>query len=150
MSYEFLVEDLPFTQKAIGTDKGLAKIGDAIVNLSYSIAKSIHLSKNDSLKKPIRTGVKVSKNVLSMALKKANMKIYAKNRADAHDMADTVEAIIAYVYLKGEISIHDIVRFLSLNFIGDLTNRREERETAIDAFTKFLISIKKLLPKKVM
>lgn len=150
MSYEFLLEDLPNTQKAIGTDKGLAKIGDAIVNLAYSIAKSIHLSKNETLKGPIRTGMKVSKNILSMALKNANLKSFARNRADSHDMADTVEAIIAYVYLKGEISVHDIVRFLSLNFSGSLVNRGEERETAIDAFTKFLESIKGLLPKRVI
>ena len=49
MDYEFLIEDLnrKKSQKNIGTDKGLAKIGDGIVNLAYSVAKSIFLTKNN-------------------------------------------------------------------------------------------------------
>ena len=47
MDYEFLIADLnrKKSQKSIGTDKGLAKIGDGIVNLAYSVAKSIYLTK---------------------------------------------------------------------------------------------------------
>jgi len=58
MDYEYLISDLNLnkTQRAIGTDKGLAKIGDGIVNLAYSVAKSIYLTKNNPNNKNVRTG----------------------------------------------------------------------------------------------
>ena len=105
MSYDFLTKDIRsnLSQKTIGTDKGLAKIGDGIVNLSYSMAKSIFLTKNGSNNKVIRTGMKVSKTILSQALKNANLRNFAKNRADAHDIADTAEALVAYVWINNKM-----------------------------------------------
>ena len=49
MAYNFLLKDLNLnlTQRSIGTDKGLAKIGDGIVNLTYSVAKSMYLTRNN-------------------------------------------------------------------------------------------------------
>ena len=72
MDYEFLIKDLNLnkSQKIIGTDKGLAKIGDAIVNLAYSVSKSNFLTKNNPTNKPIRTGKKVGRTILEAALKK--------------------------------------------------------------------------------
>ena len=51
MPYKFLIHDLEEikTPKSIGTDKGLAKIGDGVVNLTYSVAKSIYLTNNNEL-----------------------------------------------------------------------------------------------------
>ena len=146
--YDFLLKDLKkdFTQKRIGTDKGLAKIGDGIVNLSYSLAKSIYLTQNSKNKNANRTGMKVSKNVLAEALKTANMKGFAKNRADAHDMADTVEALVAYVYLDKLMSIDDITNHLLKGLSGNLLNRQEEIESARKAFTNLLIKLKEYLP----
>ena len=146
--YDFLLKDLKkdFTQKRIGTDKGLAKIGDGIVNLSYSLAKSIYLTQNSKNKNANRTGMKVSKNILAEALKTANMKGFAKNRADAHDMADTVEALVAYVYLDKLMSIDDITNHLLKGLSGNLLNRQEEIESARKAFTNLLIKLKEYLP----
>lgn len=146
--YDFLLKDLKkdFTQKRIGTDKGLAKIGDGIVNLSYSLAKSIYLTQNSKNKNANRTGMKVSKNILAEALKTANMKGFAKNRADAHDMADTVEALVAYVYLDKLMSIDDITNHLLKGLSGNLLNRQEEIESARKAFTNLLIKLKQYLP----
>ena len=109
MSYNFLVKDLNnnLTQKSIGTDKGLAKIGDGIVNLTYSVAKSIVLTRNSKNNKIIRTGVKVSKTILANSLKEADMKKFSKSRADAHDLADTVEALIAYIWIIKKILSHE-------------------------------------------
>ncbi|MFX1257994.1 MAG: ribonuclease III family protein [Promethearchaeota archaeon] len=150
MSYEFLINDLNriSSKKSIGTDKGLAKIGDGIVNLTYSVAKSIYLTKNSS-NKVLRTGLKISKTILSNALKNADMKSFAKNRADAHDLADTVEAIIAYIWLSNKMTINEIIDFLSENISGNLTNRTEEIKSATYAFTNLLKCIKKLLPKNL-
>ena len=150
MVYEFLISDLNKinSQKSIGTDKGLAKIGDGIVNLAYSVAKSIYLTRNNSNKEVVRTGLKVSKKILSNALKNANMKSFAKNRADAHDLANTVEAIVAYVWLCNKMSLKEIIDFLTENFSGNLQGRIDEINNAIKAFTNLLNYTKKFLPKK--
>jgi len=150
MDYEFLIKDLNRikSQKSIGTDKGLAKIGDGIVNLAYSVAKSIFLTKNNLRDKIFRTGSKVSKQILANALKNADMKDFAKNRADAHDLADTGEALVAYVWLSKNLTLNEIIDFLTNNLSGDLTNRSEEIKSATIAFTNLFINIRKFLPEK--
>ncbi len=150
MDYEFLIEDLNKfkSQKSIGTDKGLAKIGDGIVNLAYSVAKSIFLTKNNLQHKIYRTGSKVSKQILANALKNADMKDFAKNRADAHDLADTGEALVAYVWLSKNLTLNEIIDFLTNELSGDLTNRSEEIKSATIAFTNLFINIRKFLPEK--
>jgi hypothetical protein len=149
MEHNFLLKDLNLnlTQKSIGTDKGLAKIGDCIVNLTYSVAKSMYLTRNNNNNKIIRTGKKVSKTILAEALKDANMKNFAKNRANAHDLADTVEAIIAYIWFSEKMAIKEIINFLSDSLTGDLYERHIEIENAKIAFTKLLNHIKKFLPE---
>lgn len=149
MPYDFVLKDinLTLTCKSIGTDKGLAKIGDGIVNLTYSIAKSIFLTKVNKNNKSIRTGLKVSKKILAEALKKADMKKFSKSRADAHDLADTVEALIAYIWFCDEMTIKDMVNFLADSLSGDLYNRSEEIQNATIAFTNLLLHIKKFLPE---
>ena len=144
MSYEFLISDLD-SQKTIGTDKGLAKIGDGIVNLAYSVAKSIYLTENSS--KILRTGLKVNRTILSNALKNANMKNFAKTRADAHDLADTAEAILAYVFLNNNITLNEIINILRENMKGDIESRTQEIREATIAFTNLLIHIKEYLPE---
>lgn len=149
MAYDILIRDLSSkaSQKAIGTDKGLAKIGDSIVNFAYSVAKSIFLTKNSVNKKTIRTGKKVNKIILADALRKANLKIYAKTRADAHDLADTVEALIAYVWLTGKVNLESMINIISENLSGDFQSRTDETKNATTAFTKLLDYIKNYLPK---
>ena len=150
MSYDFLLKDLNsnLSQKAIGTDKGLAKIGDGIVNLTYSVAKSIFLTKNSSNNNVTRTGLKVSKTILSNALKNANMRDFAKNRADAHDIADTAEALVAYVWINNNMTLHEIIDVLTVSLSGDLLDRKEEITSATEAFTVLLKKMQKFLPEK--
>ena len=150
MNYEFLLDDLNLlkSQKAIGTDKGLAKLGDGIVNLSYTVAKSIYLTKNNSNNTISRTGLKVSKRILADALKNTEMRKLAKNRADSHDLADTVEALVAYVWLSNHITLNEIIDLLYEKLAGNLYNRQEEINNATIAFTELLNKIKKFLPVK--
>lgn len=149
MDYEFLIKDLNLnkSQKIIGTDKGLAKIGDGIINVTYSVAKSIFLTNNNPNNKIVRTGKKVGKNILETALKNANMKKFAKSRANAHDLADTVESLVAYVWLSNKMTLREIIDFLVDNLSGDLYNRTEETKNATSAFTNLLNYIKKFLPE---
>lgn len=149
MVYDFLVSELEAknSKKAIGTDKGLAKIGDGIVNLAYSVAKSIFLTRNNKNDVTVRTGIKVNREVLANALKNANLRECAKNRADAHDLADTVEAIVAYAWLKNDVVLDEIIDILADNLSGNLYDRREEINGAIAAFTVLLNYLKKCLPE---
>jgi len=76
------------------------------------------------------------------------MKHFAKNRADAHDLADTAEAILAYVFLNNNITLNEIINILRENIKGDIENRTQEIREATNAFTNLLIHIKKFLPEK--
>ena len=149
MVYDFLLKDLKLhlSQKSIGTDKGLAKIGDSIVNLTYSVAKSIYMTKMSTNKVVIRTGTKVSKTILSDALRQSDMKNFSKSRADAHDLADTVEATIAFVWLNNNITIQQMIELLEKSFQGNLNIRKEEIENAKVAFSELLNNIKQYLPR---
>ncbi|KKM66480.1 hypothetical protein LCGC14_1480750 [marine sediment metagenome] len=150
MDYEFLIKDLKqnLSHKNIGTDKGLAKIGDGIVNLAYSVAKSAFLTKNNPNNNIVRTGKKVGRNILGIALKNANMKNYAKNRANLHDLADTVESLVAYIWFINKMSLKEIIDYLTENLSGDLVTRAEEIKNATSAFTNLLNYMKKFLPEK--
>jgi len=150
MVYDYLLKEINqhLSQKAIGTSKGLAKIGDELVNFVYSVAKSVYLTKNSSNNKPILTSKKVGKKILAAALKEANMKQFARNRADAHDLADTVEAIIGYIWLSKKMQIDELIDFLVENFNGDLNDRNEEVKQAQAVFAKLLNHIKPFLPEK--
>lgn len=149
MVYDYLLKEINqnLSQKVIGTHKGLAKIGDELVNFVYSVAKSVYLTKNSTNNKVILTSKKVGKNVLANALKAADMKSFAKNRADAHDLADSVEAIIGYVWLSKKMQIEELINFLANNFEGNLYDRNEEIKQAQKVFVKLLIHIKPFLPE---
>ena len=74
------------------------------------------------------------------------MKDFSKSRADAHDLADTVEAIIAFVWLNNDITIHQMIDLLAASLHGNLNIRKEEIATAKAAFTELLNNIKQYLP----
>ena len=148
MPYDFLIGDLGQNKspRGIGTDKGLAKIGDGVVNLAYSTAKSLCLSEKNK-DKPIRTGTQVNQTILSNALKNAGLKTYAKTRADAHALADTAEALIAYIWLGNKMTLTQIIDLLAENLSGDLHIRRQEIDGATNAFTVLLKHITQFLPE---
>lgn len=86
------------------SDKGLASLGDAYVNLLYSLV----LSKVTG--KP--TGRKLDNRVLSSALRKAGIRMLLPSRMDRHRQADAAEALIAYGWLSGAISTKEILDIL--------------------------------------
>jgi hypothetical protein len=126
--------------KDIGVHKGLAQFGDTVTNMTYSAAKSLVTNYLE--------GKNVNRTILSLALKNADMKIYARVRSDAHSMADTAEAFIGYMYCSGKWSLEYIIDFL----VSQLKNKplkedRQEIESATLAFTALLAKIKEeLLP----
>jgi hypothetical protein len=134
------VDDLP-SLSAASKDKGLAQVGDALVNFVYSIARSQVLG--------MRTGKKVNRTILSEALKGADLRHLSRPRADTHDLADTVEAIVAYAWAKKVISLEEMVQILVKNLDlskGESRNLAEENFHAAEAFKCLLVVIKARLP----
>jgi hypothetical protein len=86
-------------------DRNLASLGDAYVNLVYSLA----LSKIAS--KPV--GRKLDSLTLALALRKSDLRRFLPGRVDRHRQADAAEALIVYGWLSGAVSIGEAVEILT-------------------------------------
>ena len=126
----------------IGTSKRLAKFGDIVVNMAYSLALTVKTKRIDA--------AKVSKKILSNALKQADMKKYAKSRANSHDMANTAEAFVGYMYIKERWSAEKIAKVLiKVLQKYDFSSYKEEIDGSIVAFKSLLRIIKKEITAKL-
>lgn len=85
-------------------DHGLAALGDAYVNLVYSL----YLSRKAG--KPI--GKKVNSLILANALRMADLRNLLPSRTDRHKQADAVEALIVYAWIKGLVGLGESVDIL--------------------------------------
>jgi len=111
--------------EAILNDHKLASLGDAYVNFVYSLA----LSK----KKGEATGIKVSSQILSQALKKAKLRKLLPQRMDRHMLGDAAEALIVYAWTQDAITIEESVTMLSSS------------DNATEAFTNLILLAKEKL-----
>jgi len=113
-------------------DKGLARLGDAFVNLAFSYAKTKVKGK------PF--GEKVPDRVLSLALELSKMP--APTRLDHGGRGDMVEAIIAYSWVRGFLSLDEaVMAIVSELSVSDAISesRGLEREAAARAFSKLVL-----------
>ncbi|MFW9849097.1 MAG: ribonuclease III family protein [Candidatus Thorarchaeota archaeon] len=125
--------------ESIMNDKGLAQIGDNLVNFCYSLAKSIVLEKMQ--------GQKVRDSVLARAIRATSVYQYMGRRTDVGKAADAYEALMAWLWMKGLLEISSIVDFLVKHLNLDTkTNRKKEGEIASIAFQKLLEEVSKDLP----
>ncbi len=122
----------------IAKDKNLARIGDNIVNLAYSLAVFILTNR--------KAGKKVPGKILSTALRESNLRIYAGSRRDSHSLADVVEALIGYCWLKGEFPINKIVEILTENMASSV--KAEGCFESVKAFKKLLEEVDLILSKE--
>ena len=125
--------------ESIMHDKGLAQVGDGLVNFCYSLAKSLVLG--------FATGEKVRDSVLARAIRTTSVYSHMNRRTDAGRAGDAYEAIMAYLWMTEKITISDMVTFLSDSLgIDKTTSRKKEGEMAAVAFQKFLESNIEYLP----
>ena len=113
--------------------KGNAKLGDALVNFLYSLAKSIATNHT--------TGIKVSDYVLAQAYKNSkwheNKNVVIKG--DKGRIADAIEGLILYFWAVKKLSLTALVEPLSKTLkFKDLSHPRLEREAAVQAFQELL------------
>lgn len=129
--------------KTAARSKGLAKLGDEIVNMCYSLAFSLF--------KGAPTGDKVSGIILSEALKQNSMRDLARTRAEQHDIADAAEALIAYAFLLGKISCDEMIEAILTGLqtgIRNPTSQKEKRETDIKGCSNLMKKIREVLIEK--
>ncbi len=117
--------------------KELAKLGDPLTNLLFSLAYSLHLNRF--------IGEKISGKILAAALRYANLRQLAPSRLDAHGLGDCVEAMIAYAWLQGFFTISDAAALLQEQILqldpGTKQTKAERLENIAKAFAIFLLSI---------
>ncbi len=112
-------------------DRGLAKTGDALVNLCYSLAKTLVLG--------FPVGEKVRDRVLARAIRNSPLAAHLRHRSDPGDAADSFEAIVAYLWMSGKETIESIVSHLAANLqLSPGMSRKLEAEMAVNAFRLFL------------
>lgn len=108
-------------------DQKLAALGDAYVNFLYSVALSI--------RKGEPTGKKVNNSLLAEAFRSAGLRKLLPSKIDRHKQADAAEALVAYVWLKGLMTIEESVCILKRN------------ERMVDAFCSLLLTAKSKLER---
>ncbi|MFP4005931.1 MAG: ribonuclease III family protein [Candidatus Hadarchaeia archaeon] len=122
--------------RAAVLDKDLAKLGDALVNFIYSVAKSRVKGKPDAGKVP--------NSVLSDALHEAGMRGLAPSRVDRHMLGDVTEAIVAYAWIEGELDLEESIDIVSGSISGeDFEKRRFLLESTTNGFVDLLDLISK-------
>jgi hypothetical protein len=89
---------------AVLTDHELASLGDAFVNLAYSLALSNRRGRP--------SGVRVKGTLLAEGLRRAGLRPYVHSRATRHMLADAAEALIVYAWLHGCITLQESVATL--------------------------------------
>jgi hypothetical protein len=89
------------------TDHGLARLGDALINFSYSLALSS--------RRGVPSGAKVRGSLLAEGLKRAGLRPYVPSRMTRHMLADAAEALIAYAWLRDCITLDESVAILERN-----------------------------------
>ena len=110
------------------TDKGLAKFGDSLVNFVFSLALSEYLGRP--------TGERVPNASLSIALELAGLRGVVPPRTDKHGKGDIAEAIFAYAWLEGEITVEEAVEILRENFTEDVAHFSRRKEAIGRAFAE--------------
>ncbi|WP_148882499.1 ribonuclease III family protein [Thermococcus aciditolerans] len=110
------------------TDKGLSKFGDSLVNFVFSLALSEYLDRP--------TGERVPNASLSMALELSGLRHVVPPRTDKHGKGDIAEAIFAYAWLEGKITVEEAVKILRENFTEDVTHFSRRKEAIGRAFAE--------------
>ncbi|WP_456423477.1 ribonuclease III family protein [Thermococcus sp.] len=102
------------------TDKELAKFGDSLLNFIFSLALSEYLGRP--------TGERVPNASLALALEMSGLRKLAPPRSDKHTRGDVAEAIVAYAWLEGLITIDEAVQLIRENLTEDVTHFVRKKE----------------------
>lgn len=110
------------------TDKKLAQFGDSLLNFAYSLA----LTQTSGTPR----GLKIQDKVLAEASAKSGLRKLMPRRVDRGDVANAVEALLAYAWLQKRISLDEIVACLQTDTISPSDNFARLAEIAVQRFAK--------------
>ena len=119
-TYHFLKTHKNLTE--ILTDHKLASLGDAYINLVYSLALSN--------KKNQPTGAKLKGHILAQALRKAGLRKHMPSRITRHMLADAAEGLAVYAWLHHYVTLEESVAML------------EKTEDLVEGLNQWLLTIK--------
>lgn len=91
------------------TDNGLAQFGDALLNFVYSLAIT------EKTNQP--RGTKVPDRILADAAVKAGLRKHLPRRVDRGEVANSVEALLGYVWLQNLMALDEYVTCLKAESI---------------------------------
>jgi len=104
------------------TDHRLASLGDAYINLVYSLAISN--------RKGEPTGAKVKGTLLAGAIKKSGLREFLPSRITRHIIADAAEALVVYAWLNNYITLEESVKIIA------------KTDDPTEGFSQLLVKIK--------
>jgi len=90
--------------RRILTNNGLAQLGDALLNFAFSLALT------ETTGHP--TGTKVADKTLAEAAVQAGLRKHLPRRVGRGDIANSLEALLALVWLRHRITLDEILRCL--------------------------------------
>jgi hypothetical protein len=99
-------------------DQKLAKLGDALLNLIYSLSLSQIRGRAD--------GGKIANRVLARAMDESRHRSLVPKGSDKHIRGDLVEAIFAYAWLRGFLDIRECADHLAGGIDADGVRGEEE------------------------
>ncbi|MCW3976368.1 MAG: hypothetical protein NWE77_00375 [Candidatus Bathyarchaeota archaeon] len=115
------------TFEEILLDKDLAGLGDAYVNLLYSLVVSQKLG--------YPAGLKVNNKILAAAVRKSGLRKLLPCRIDRHVLGNAAEALIVFAWLADTVTFEDSLAIL------------REKTDSVEAFTSLLREIWERLDK---
>lgn len=118
-------------------DKGLAKFGDSLLNFVFSLALSEYLGRP--------TGERVPNASLTIALELSGLKHIVPPRTDKHGKGDIAEALFAYAWLEGVITIEEAAKVIRENLSEDVTHFTRKKEAIGRALAEVFSIIKERL-----
>jgi ribonuclease III-like protein len=110
------------------TDKGLAQFGDALLNFAFSLALT------ETTGHP--RGTKVSDRTLAEAAVKAGLRKYLPRRIGRGDVANSLEALLGYVWLKKLLTLNEILVCLKTESFTQTQNFAQLAELALARLKK--------------
>jgi len=91
----------PPTLHYIAEDNRLSKLGDAVINYIASVSESVRLG--------IPTGLRVDNEILMKAVRDSGLRVRLSHRRDRHTLGDAAEALIAYAWIMGSVTMGEYV-----------------------------------------
>jgi hypothetical protein len=96
------------------TDTGLAQFGDALLNFAYSLTLTLATGHP--------RGIKVPDKILAEAAVKAGLRKHLPRRVGRGEVANSLEALLGFVWLNKLITLDEIVSCLKTESITPSQN----------------------------